>query len=59
MIHMRYPVPLLPIASAVGQHEIMAEINRVFGPRDEMIDMGAIASNRQRAVEALPLLQVH
>lgn len=56
---MRYPVPLLPIASAVGQHEIVAEINRVFGPRDEMIDMGAIASNRQRAVEALPLLQVH
>jgi hypothetical protein len=59
MMHMRHPVPLLSITSVVGQHEIVAQINRVFGPRDEMIDMAAIASNRLRAVEAPPLLQVY
>ncbi len=56
---MRHPVALLAVTPAVCQHEVVTEINRVLGPRDEMIDVAAVAPNRLRAVETFPVLQVH
>jgi hypothetical protein len=59
MIDMRHPIPLLVVAPAVRQDEVMAQINRVFDPRNEVIDMAAVTSNAIAAVEALAVLQVH
>ena len=46
---------LRTIASVIRQHEVVAEIDRISGPRNEVIEMAA-ASDRTAAVEALAVL---
>jgi hypothetical protein len=59
VIDMGHPIPLLAVAFAVRQHEIVTEINGILRPRNEMIDMAAIAPDGAATVEALPVLQIH
>jgi hypothetical protein len=52
------PVALLAIAPAVGQHEVMAQVNRVTRPGDEMVDVRAGRREALVAVEAPAVLDI-
>jgi len=57
MIDMRHSIALLCIASAIGEYKVMTQIDRVLGPRDEMVDMAAIRPDWLRTIEAISTLQ--
>jgi hypothetical protein len=59
VIDMRHPVALLAIASAVRGYEIVTQINRILGPRNEVVDRTAVTPDSPIPIEARAVLQVH
>jgi len=46
------PVAFLAVASAIREHEVVAQVHRIPSPRDEVIDVGCLWRNRCVTVEA-------
>jgi hypothetical protein len=53
-----HPIPLLTIAFATSEHELVRKIGRVPGPGNKMIHFTAARGNPTRAVKTETILQV-
>ena len=53
-----YPIPLLTIAFAIGEHQVMRKICRIPGPGNKMMHFAPAGRNPTRAVEAKTILQI-
>ena len=52
MIAGRKPVAFLAVALAIREHEVVAQVHRIPGPRDEVIDVGGRWRKRCVTVKA-------